>query len=233
MNPGNSPKGTFVIVHGAWTGAWSWERVTSRLHARGHRAYAPTLTGNCERSHLASPAVNLETHIDDIVNEILWKDLTEVVLVAHSYGGFVAAGVTERIPDRISSIVFLEAFIPDDGTSFADLVPGWRPTEPMVAAPPSSPGDYLSEEDRVWVDSKATAQCVATFTQKLKVTGAYQRVGRKTFIVATGQGGISGETARRFRDDPGWVIQEIPCGHDAPIDMPEELTAMLEGSIPR
>ncbi|MCQ1849881.1 alpha/beta fold hydrolase [Neorhizobium galegae] len=84
---------TFLIAHGAWTGGWSWERVLTRLHARGHRAYAPTLTGLCERKHLASPSVNLDTHIDDIVNEAVYKDLTDIVLVGHSYGGIVATGV--------------------------------------------------------------------------------------------------------------------------------------------
>jgi pimeloyl-ACP methyl ester carboxylesterase len=220
---------TFVIIHGAWTGGWSWERVTSRLHARGHRALAPTLTGNCERSHLASPAVNLDTHIADIVNEILWKDLDEIVLVAHSYGGLVAGGVCERIGERIPSLVLLEAFIPKDGRSFADEVPGWEHEEPMVPAPESAPGEYLREEDRAWVDGKATAQCAGTFTQKLSITGAWQRVGKKTYIVAPKS---FGEAPAELGADPTWTIREIAGGHDSPIDVPDELTAMLIDAIP-
>src|SRR5690606_18022153 len=99
----------FVVVHGAWTGSWSWQRVVDRLHAGGHRAFAPTLTGLAEKSHLLTPAVNLDTHIDDIVNEITWKDLTDIVLVAHSYGGIVGCGVIERVPERVGAVVFVEA----------------------------------------------------------------------------------------------------------------------------
>jgi pimeloyl-ACP methyl ester carboxylesterase len=220
---------TFVIIHGAWTGGWSWERVTTRLHARGHRAFAPTLTGNCERSHLASPAVNLDTHIQDIVNDITWKDLEQVVLVAHSYGGLVAGGVCERVGERIASLVLLEAFLPKDGQSFADQVPGWEVEEPMAPAEESAPGEYLREEDRLWVNSKATAQCAGTFTQKLKITGAWQRVGKKTYIVAPKS---FGEAPAELRNDPSWTIREIAGGHDAPIDVPDQLTEMLVEAIP-
>jgi pimeloyl-ACP methyl ester carboxylesterase len=220
---------TFVIIHGAWTGGWSWERVTTRLNAGGHRAFTPTLTGNCERSHLASPAVNLDTHITDIVNEITWKDLADIVLVAHSYGGLVAGGACERVGERIASLVLLEAFLPKDGQSFADQVPGWELSGPMVPAPESSPGEYLREEDRQWVDSKATAQCAGTFTQKLKITGAWQRVSKKTYVVAPKS---FGDAPAELRADSAWTIREIAGGHDAPIDVPDELTAMLIEAIP-
>lgn len=217
----------YVIVHGAWTGGWSWERVIQRLQGQGHRAYAPTLTGLGERRHLAGPTVNLDTHIEDIANEILFKDLSDVVLVAHSYGGLVGTGVIERLADRIKLVVFVEAFIPEDGTSFADMAPYWDFSVPMIAPPPSSPGDYLREADRLWVDSKATAQPTGTFTQKLRVSGAYRDVPKKTFIVATGWDGAFTEMGQKFRNEPGWSVQEIACGHDVPIDMPDELTAML------
>ncbi|WMT89438.1 alpha/beta fold hydrolase [Pelagibacterium sp. H642] len=217
---------SFVIVHGAWTGGWSWERVIGRLHAHGHRAFAPTLSGLCERRHLAGPAITLTTHIDDIVNEIEFKDLSDIVLVGHSYGGMVATGVVERVPDRIASVVFIEAFIPEDGMSFADSAPGEDFSPAMIDPPPTAPGEYLREEDRVWVDSKATPQPVGTFTEKLKVTGAYQRVPKKTFVVAT-SGVPFGETLDKFRADPGWTIRELPCGHDIAVDLPDELAELL------
>src|ERR1044071_2532154 len=98
---------TFVLVHGAWHGGWCWQRVADRLNALGHRVFAPTLTGGCERSHLNSPSVNLSTHIGDVVNEIQWKDLENVVLVGHSYAGLVIPGVAEQIAPKIASIVYL------------------------------------------------------------------------------------------------------------------------------
>jgi pimeloyl-ACP methyl ester carboxylesterase len=222
---------TFVVVHGAWTGGWSWQRVIDRLHAKGHRAFAPTLTGLCERSHLASDAVNLDTHIADIVNEITWKDLEGIVLVAHSYGGMVATGVAEKIADRIASIVYVDAFIPDDNQSFLDMVPSWRPEGPLIEAQPSSPGDYLNEADRSWVDGKATPQPAGTFRQKPRVTGAYQRIARKTFVEATGWDGFR-ETAERLRADPSWTVRQVACGHDVAIDAPDDLVRILDEAVP-
>src|ERR1700734_1225640 len=95
-------KATFVLVHGAWHGGWCWRRVYDRLTAKGHYVVAPTLSGLCERSHLASDTIDLSTHVDDIVGEIKWKDLNGIVLVGHSYGGMVITGVAERLRDRIS-----------------------------------------------------------------------------------------------------------------------------------
>ena len=226
----NDPKGTFVVAHGAWTGGWSWQRVVDRLQAKGHRMFVPTLTGLGERSHLAGPDVNLDTHIADIVNEITWKDLHGIVLVGHSYGGIVATGVAERVADRIASFVFIEALVVADGQSFADLAPGWELEGVLTEAPPSSPGDYKSEADRLWVDSKATPQPTATITQKLRVTGAHQRIPKKTFIVAKDGGFV--ETASQFKSDPTWTVREIVSGHDVPIDAPDELAEMLADAMP-
>ncbi|KKB13673.1 hypothetical protein VE25_00880 [Devosia geojensis] len=216
----------FVIVHGAWTGGWSWMRVVDRLHDRGHRAFAPTLTGLCERSHLNAVGVDLDMHITDIVNEIVWKDLTDVVLVAHSYGGLVGAGVVERVPERIASLVFVDAFIAEDDKSFADMVPGWEPTEALIDSPPTSPGDYLDEADRAWVDTKACPQPAGTMTQRMRVTGAYKKAPRKMFIVAMGWDGFQG-TAEKLEREGGWTVHRLACGHDVPIDMPDELTELL------
>ena len=218
---------TFVIVHGAWTGSWSWVRVTDRLRARAHRVHAPTLSGLAERSHLNQMPISLSTHIDDIVNEVLWNDLDNIVLVAHSYGGIVATGAVERLGKLVRSIVYLDAFVPEDGQGFTDFAPGWELSGQLTECPPSSPGDYLDEADRAWVESKATPQPTATLTERLKVTGAYKAVPSKTYIVATGWDGFQG-IADGFRGQPGWVVREVKCGHDVPIDKPEELTGLLE-----
>ncbi|HKA90466.1 MAG TPA: alpha/beta hydrolase [Haliangiales bacterium] len=218
---------TFVIVHGAWSGGWSWVRVVDRLIAKGHRAYAPTLTGLGERSHLAGPGIDLATHVKDVVNEIVWKDLGRIVLVGHSYGGLVITGVAEQVRERIASIIYVDAFIPADGQSFADLLPGWSITETMIPPPPTSKGDYFDESDRAWVDAKATPQPAATFTQKLRVTGAYRRVPKKTYVRATGWDGFKAPPAA-VGSDRGWTIRELACGHDVAIDAPDELVEILE-----
>ena len=115
---------TFVLVHGAWHGSWCWKRVRKALHAQqGHDVFTPSLTGVGERSHLISPQVNLDTHIDDIVNLIRWEELSDVVLCGHSYGGAVISGVADRVPDRVGAMVYLDAFVLEDGQSLHDTLP--------------------------------------------------------------------------------------------------------------
>ena len=114
---------TYVLVHGAWHGSWCWKRVRKGLRDTGHQVFTPTLTGLGERSHLNSAAVNLSTHIADVVNLLRWEDLSDVILCGHSYGGNVITGVADRIPERIRSLVYLDAFVPEDGECLFDLVP--------------------------------------------------------------------------------------------------------------
>jgi pimeloyl-ACP methyl ester carboxylesterase len=217
---------TFVIVHGAWAGSWDWDRVAKRLRAAGHDVHVPALSGLGERSHLATFPITLTTHIDDIINEMIWHELDDVVLVAHSYGGFVATGVLERAAERVASVVYVDAFMPDDGQSFADIM-GETPTGPVVPAPEIGEGEYPTKAESDRVARLATPQPTGTFTERLKVTGAYLKVARKTYILATGWDGF-GSIAAPLRDDPAWSVHELPCGHDIPLLMPEELAALLE-----
>jgi pimeloyl-ACP methyl ester carboxylesterase len=108
---------TFVLVHGAWHGAWCWRRVAQRLTARGHEVFTPTLTGLAERSHLLRGDIDLDTQILDVVNVMKWQGLKDVVLVGHSYGGMVVSGVAEKMEKAIASFVMLDAFFPEDGQS--------------------------------------------------------------------------------------------------------------------
>jgi len=218
----------FVLVHGAWHGGWCWRRTSDRLAARGHRVFAPTLTGVCERSHLDSPSINLSTHISDVVNEIRWKDLDDVVLVGHSYGGMVITGVAERIASKIASIVYLDAFVPADGQSIDDLggkVDAGPFTEPL-------PAELFAtqEADRAWVGRMMTRQSTACFTEKLKVTGAYLKIPRKTYIRAKNCPAFAA-TLDRVRSDASWKTCVVDCGHDVMIDAPEELTSILLDAI--
>ena len=221
---------TFVLVHGAWHGGWCWQRVCDRLTAAGHRVFAPTLTGVCERSHLAFPGVDLSTHISDVVNEILWKDLDQVVLVGHSYGGMVITGVAEQIAAKIGSIVYVDAFIPADGQSVADL--GGKADPAPFTTPIPAQAFGINPADVSWAGSKMTSQSTACFTQRLPVTGAYRKIARKTYIRA------SNFPAPPFiaaldaaRKDASWKTYEVECGHDIMIDKPDELARLLVNSI--
>lgn len=113
---------TVVLVHGTTAGGWVWKRIAPQLRAAGHDVYTPTLTGLGERVHLASPGIDLDTHITDVVNVIEFEDLAQVVLVGHSYGGMVITGVADRVPNRIARLVYLDALVPQDGEAVVDLV---------------------------------------------------------------------------------------------------------------
>ena len=186
---------TFVLVHGAWHGSWCWKRVRKALQAQGHEVFTPTLTGIGERSHLLSPEVNLATHIDDVVNLVRWEELSDVVLCGHSYGGCVISGVADRIPDRISELVYLDAFVLQDGESAHDALPsaqrdlqleltrhhgeGWR--VPPIPAEVFA----VNATDIEWVNRQCTMQSLATFQQAIKLKGA-GAAKPATFILATG-----------------------------------------------
>ena len=114
---------TFVLVHGATAGGWVWKVVGAELEQAGHVVYRPTLTGLGERVHLLTREVGLDTHITDVVNHILYEELTDIILVGHSYGGLVVTGVTDRLPDRIRELVYFDALIPHDGEAGCDLYP--------------------------------------------------------------------------------------------------------------
>jgi len=224
-----TPRATFVLVHGAWHGGWCWRRVVDRLTALRHYVVAPTLTGVGERSHLASDSVDLAMQITDIVNEIKWKDLDGIVLVGHSYGGMVITGVAEQLKERIASIVYLDAFLPGDGQSLSDLLGPAAPKWPEhLALPISAERFKVNEKDRAWVDSKMTPHPVKCFTDKLKVTGAYQAIKRKTYVRATEFENPPFDAAlARCKADSSWTTHSIKCGHDIMIDQPAALTRIL------
>jgi pimeloyl-ACP methyl ester carboxylesterase len=123
---------TFVLVHGGWHGGWCWRRVADLLEKKGHKVFAPTMTGLGERSHLLDAKINLATHVTDIVNVVKWEELSDIVLVGHSYGGLIISGVAEQMREAIGSIVFLDAFVPESGDSVADKAS--QPVREAIAA---------------------------------------------------------------------------------------------------
>lgn len=227
---------SYVLVHGAWHGGWCWRRVADLLAKAGHRVFMPTLTGLGERSHLINDDVNLSTHVADVVNLLKWERLSDVVLCGHSYGGFVISGVAEQMQHAIASIVFVDAFVPEDGDSLASMVP---PTlqeriatvvrEKKLSMPPIPAAVFqINENDRSWVDEFCVPQPVATFMEKARLTGARERVSNKTYIRANGYQSIVFDAAlAKVRANPTWSTFELPCGHDIMVDMPEELAEII------
>ena len=156
---------TFVLVHGAWHGEWCYARVAEILRARGHGVCTPTMTGLGERSHLPTPNITLSLYVTDIANVLRWEDLHDVVLCGHSYGGNVITGVVEAVPDRIAALVYLDAFVPDDGESL-HLVPeasSARLVEIAAAnggfiTPAPAAVFGVNERDRAYVDANSVPQ---------------------------------------------------------------------------
>ena len=228
---------TFVLVHGAWHGGWCWKRVRGALQALGHQVFTPTLTGVADRSHLLSPLVDLETHIADVVNLIRWEELSDVVLCGHSYGGCVISGAADRIPDRIGALVYLDAFVLENGQSLHDTLPLPMRDDQVKQAQQSSEGwkvppipagaFHVNAQDLDWVNRQCTVQSLATFQQPLRLTGGIDRIENLTFILAAGWTPSPFQYFYDRAKTKGWRTVSMECGHDVMLDMPEELTREL------
>jgi pimeloyl-ACP methyl ester carboxylesterase len=227
----------YVLVHGAWGGSWCWKEIRRALQARGHEVYTPTLTGVGERSHLLSQQVDLNTHISDVVNLIRWEDLSEVVLCGHSYGGCVVTGAADRVADRISALVYVDAFVPDNGQSLHDTLPADQRESQVKGAltngdgwkVPPIPAEIFNVNirDRDWVNRQRTPQSLATFQQPLQLTGAIERVKNITYILATGWEHSPFPQFYEKAKAKGWKTLTIDCGHDVMLDKREELLQIL------
>jgi pimeloyl-ACP methyl ester carboxylesterase len=231
---------TFVLIHGTFCGAWMWRRVADLLQKQGHRVFTPTLTGLGERSHLLSKDINLDTHITDVVNVVNWEDLGDICLVAHSYGGWIGSGALERIGDHVASIVWLDAYKPDDGQKPLDLTnegfrkaflnaaekgePGFAP--PLGAAPISP--IWVNERDSAYVLSKLTPQPVGTYFQPIRLSGAREKAAKKTYIRATVFPNPAFDKAlAACQADKSWRTLAVKSGHVVMLDQPEWLADTL------
>lgn len=229
---------TFVICHGAWSAAWDWKKVRPLLRAAGHEVFAPTYTGLGERAHQISRSVNLEAHIADVLAMLDCEDLRNVVLLGHSYGGVVATGVADRAAERIAKLIYLDAFVPENGQSLMDLLPAsQRASRQEDAAvrgdgwllPPNPPPPDTSPEDIAWITPRRRWQPIGTFTQPISLEGAAAHLPR-TYIYCTriAPDDTFGQFARRFRSDPAWKLFEIDASHSPNVTAPELLARLLD-----
>jgi pimeloyl-ACP methyl ester carboxylesterase len=231
----NAPK-TFVLVHGSSAGGWCYRRVADLLEKGGHKVFAPTLTGLGERSHLMSGMITLDTHIADVVNVVRWESLDNFVLVGHSYGGWIISGVAEQVEKKISSIVFLDAFMPENGQrvldtnsprSRAEIEAALTKADVSRPAPRASVWN-VNEKDQPWVDDKFTAQPVGVAFTPIRLTGARDRVPKKTYVRTTGYDNPNFDRYyAKVKSDPSWRTYEMPCGHEVMIDMPQRTAEIL------
>lgn len=221
---------TYLICHGAWSAGWAWKKIRPLLRAAGHEVFTPTYTGLGERAHLAHPLVGLDTHVRDILAVIDCEDLHDFILVGHSYGGMVATGVADRVPERVRHLVYLDAFVPGDGQSLQDLVgaaPTAAPLEGWLVPPNPAPPD-TSPEDLAWTMARRRHQPALCFSQKLHLAHATPPFAR-SYIHCTRKHGpdVFAQFAARFRHDPAWRFQAMDASHSPNITAPEALAAAL------
>ena len=226
---------TFVLVHGAWAGALIWRPIAQALRRAGHEVYAPTLTGIGERRHLLSREVDLDTHTQDVLGVIDYEDLADIVLVGHSYGGMVITGVADAIPGKIASLIYLDAFVPEDGQSLFGMLPPDRPhttapgAEWLTAPLPVEAFGNVSQQVRDFMARKGMSQPTACFSQSVKLTGGIDRISRKAYIHCNDpEPNTFTPFYEKLKSRTGWTVRTLPCTHFVQIDMPDELTALLQ-----
>jgi pimeloyl-ACP methyl ester carboxylesterase len=243
-------KATFVLVHPAWFGGWCWGKVKQLLRDRGHDVHAPTLTGLGERAHLANPGVGLATHIEDVVNVLEFEDLQKVVLVGNSSAGMVIAGVADRVPGRLAQLVYLDAFVPENGESLVDLVAPERrlAMENLVETEgegwllprfaPLPPEKILrdiwgvtSENDLRWTLPRLRATPFRHFTDPLELTRPSATDMGRVFIrcrqFQPGKHPAFDRHLEMARQASGWRAQELETPHLPYVTHPAELVEVL------
>ena len=218
---------TYVVLHGAWGGGWDWKHVADLLTADGNTVYRPTLTGLGEHSNLASTNIDLDTHIQDIVNVILWENLHDVVLVGHSYGGMVITGVADRVPDRIKRVVYLDALLPENGEC-VDAIKSNRIKTSVANG--FVIGDWMKGNPPPPHDVPQPAQ---TFSEPIILTN--QAVARKlpaTYILTVDKGAPpEQDDFYRFYERAkarGWTAEIMEGDHNVQRSHPHELVKLLE-----
>ncbi len=217
------PGATFVLVHGAWGGAWDWKTVDRLLRVRGHPVYRPTLTGLGKRSHLVSPEIGLDTHIQDVVNEILWEGLDDVILVGHSYGGMVITGVADRIPDRIRELVYVDAFAPEPGERLANPAsPRFANVQDGLVIPDWEPADKPIPKD--------VPHPLKSFTDRLELVNGIPDIPSRYILTrepGAGSDDFQHHAERAAARD--WPVVVMEAGHVPNRTDPLELTRLLVG----
>jgi pimeloyl-ACP methyl ester carboxylesterase len=241
----NNRSATFVLLHGAWHGGWCYRDTARVLRASGHTVYTPTLTGLGERAHLNNQNITLETHIRDVCGVLEAEELSNVILLGHSYGGMVISGVADRMSDRIKSLVYLDAFVPEHAQSLNDCLHVALSEEDAAAflsafrtsamtgnsglmVPIPAENFNVEMASRAWVDRRCSPQAIATFETQVLLTGRGLAITDRLFILAEGWDPSPFRYyARQVAGKAGWRVARVPCGHDVMVDMPVELANLL------
>lgn len=236
----SSSKPTFVLVHGGMHGGWCWRLVSDALRGAGLAVFTPTLTGLGERAHLLNASVSIETWIDDIIGVLEYEELTNVVLVGHSFGGLIISGVADKIPQRMRELVYLDAaLVPSGSNLFAEMPEDEAQRRERIAAgsttiQPFSPEAFGVTDHRnaAWLERRLTPHPVRTFTDPIRLDHPLGNGLPSTYIACTNPllSALQG-SRQRAKEMAGWKWKEIPTGHDPMITAPELVIDLLLGIV--
>ena len=227
---------TFLVCHGAWSAGWAWKKVHPLMQAAGHGLVTPSYTGLGERAHLAHPGIDLNSHIEDMLNVIKYEDLRDIVLIGHSYGGMVATGVADRARNKVRQLIYIDAFVPEDGQSLLDLYEADRPRIQELLksgdgwrVPPNPTPPDTSPADVEWLSERRVHMPVKCFEAKLKLEGGPLTLPR-SYIYATRitPADTFGRFSKMTKNNPAWSYYEIDASHSPNVTAPEALTALLQ-----
>ena len=207
-----------------------WGRLAQLLRGQGHEVFTPSMTGIGERAHLASSSVDLSSHVNDVLGTIQYERLSDFVLVGHSYGGMVVTAVADRVPEKIRTLVYLDAFVPKDGQAALDLVrpemrekilalPDWR-------VPPPPPQGMTDKDEVAWIEGRRNPQPVGTFKERIVLKN--KPFPNRAYIFCSGYSPTTfAPFAAAVKADKAWRYHELPTHHYPQISMPRELAALL------
>lgn len=238
---------TFILVHGSWHTGETWYKVIEQLEAAGHTAYAPTLSGMASKKNPGGPEINVSIHVQDIINLIESYALQDVILVGHSYSGLLITAVANRLPEHVTKLIYLDAFIPDNNQSLFDIIgeaseKGTRSglvdangkskadgAQKVWLIPPGNARDYLgddaSDELESWLQERMVYKPVETFAERIQFDEAQVRAIPSYHIECTNFPYLAwvADKARNF----GWPVYPIAASHDAMLTMPHEVSQIL------
>lgn len=228
---------TFLLVHGAWHGGWCWKPTEDNLRRYGHQTHSPTHTGLGERSHLAHPDITPNSHVEDILGVVRWRELDDIILVGHSHGGLIIAGVASKLPDRIRKLVYLDAFAAEE--SEVSLFAKTNPERLARFETQTRDGGFLVEPDMfdAWTDDPDKRRCLETmctphpigcFQNDVTLSARQNEVGERHYIICDRNypSPFHAEYRRVSKLD-GWTTHHIDSKHDAMVERPEDLAAIL------
>jgi pimeloyl-ACP methyl ester carboxylesterase len=235
---------TFVLVHGAWHGGWCWRRVADVLRGGGHTVFAPSLTGLGDREHLFREDISLQTHVDDILSLVESEELSEFVLVGHSYGGFVISGVADTLRERVSHYVYLDGSVPPDMSPAASFSwAGFNPPEARearlksvreqgggVALPAPSPGAFgvADPGDVAWLKRRLRPMPLQTYLGTFTFKHSGSNGLKRTYIASIKPTyDLLVPTHNRIRRNDTWSFRTLEACHDSMVTAPEELASLL------